>query len=110
MEQAFGLKDMFPDGLTLFANDTWNLIRAAFFVDYKAGRAKLCENPDCPTPYFLHSRKGTKLAESPASEHTLMAIAGEVSRKMIEHDSHIRMQAKMGSPGRYCGAALTGVS
>lgn len=29
-----------------------------------------------------------------ASEHTLMAIAGHVSRKMIEHYSHIRIEAK----------------
>lgn len=36
----------------------------------------------------------TKLAESPASEQTLMAIAGHLSRKMIEHYSHIRMEAK----------------
>jgi integrase len=36
----------------------------------------------------------TKLAESKASEHTLMAIAGHVSRKMIEHYSHIHMEAK----------------
>jgi integrase len=37
----------------------------------------------------------TKLAESrEASENTLMAIAGHVSRKMIEHYSHIRMEAK----------------
>jgi len=36
----------------------------------------------------------TKLAESQASEHTLMAIAGHVSRKMIEHYSHIRLEAK----------------
>jgi integrase len=36
----------------------------------------------------------TKLAESQASEHTLMAIAGHVSRRMIEHYSHIRMEAK----------------
>lgn len=36
----------------------------------------------------------TKLAESQASEHTLMAIAGHVSRSMIEHYSHIRMEAK----------------
>jgi integrase len=36
----------------------------------------------------------TKLAESQASEQTLMAIAGHVSRKMIEHYSHIRMAAK----------------
>ena len=36
----------------------------------------------------------TKLAESQASEHTIMAIAGHVSRRMIEHYSHIRMEAK----------------
>jgi hypothetical protein len=37
----------------------------------------------------------TKLAESQASEQTLMAIiAGHVSRKTIEHYSHIRMEAK----------------
>jgi integrase len=36
----------------------------------------------------------TKLAESQASEQTLMAIAGHVSRKMIEYYSHIRMEAK----------------
>jgi integrase len=36
----------------------------------------------------------TKLAESQASEQTLMAIAGHVSRSMIEHYSHIRMEAK----------------
>jgi integrase len=36
----------------------------------------------------------TKLAESRASEHTVMAIAGHVSRKMLEHYSHIRIEAK----------------
>ena len=36
----------------------------------------------------------TKLAESQASEQTLMAIAGHVSRRIIEHYSHIRMEAK----------------
>jgi integrase len=36
----------------------------------------------------------TKLAESPASDETIMAIAGHVSRKMLEHYSHIRMAAK----------------
>jgi hypothetical protein len=36
----------------------------------------------------------TKLAESQASEQTLMAISGHVSRRMIEHYSHIRMDAK----------------
>src|ERR1700751_1602340 len=36
----------------------------------------------------------TKLAEGQASEQTLMSIAGHLSRKMLEHYSHIRMQAK----------------
>ena len=36
----------------------------------------------------------TKLAETPASEQTIMSIAGHVSRRMLEHYSHIRMDAK----------------
>lgn len=36
----------------------------------------------------------TKLAEGQASEQTLMSIAGHLSRKMLEHYSHIRMAAK----------------
>jgi integrase len=36
----------------------------------------------------------TKLAEGQGSEQTLMSIAGHLSRKMLEHYSHIRMAAK----------------
>jgi len=36
----------------------------------------------------------TKLAESLTSEQTIMSIAGHVSRRMLEHYSHIRMEAK----------------
>ncbi len=36
----------------------------------------------------------TKLAESQASEMTIMAIAGHVSRRMLEHYSRIRTEAK----------------
>jgi integrase len=36
----------------------------------------------------------TKLAEGQAGEQTMMAIAGHVSRRMLEHYSHIRMDAK----------------
>jgi integrase len=36
----------------------------------------------------------TKLAEAGVPDHTLMSIAGHVSRDMLEHYSHIRMQAK----------------
>ena len=36
----------------------------------------------------------TKLAEGQASDSTIMALAGHVSRKMLEHYSHIRIEAK----------------
>jgi integrase len=36
----------------------------------------------------------TELAESGASDQTIMAIAGHVSREMLEHYSHIRLEAK----------------
>jgi integrase len=36
----------------------------------------------------------TKLAEVQASEQTIMAIAGHLSRTMLVHYSHIRMAAK----------------
>ena len=36
----------------------------------------------------------TKLSESLTSDQTIMAISGHVSRKMLDHYSHIRMEAK----------------
>jgi len=36
----------------------------------------------------------TKLAESMTSEQTIMALAGHVSRRMLEHYSHICLAAK----------------
>ena len=36
----------------------------------------------------------TELAESDASDQTIMGIAGHVSLKMIAHYSHVRLEAK----------------
>jgi hypothetical protein len=36
----------------------------------------------------------TDLAESGADDQTIMDIAGHVSKQMLKHYSHIRMQAK----------------
>ena len=36
----------------------------------------------------------TELAESQASDSTIMALSGHVSRKMLEHYSHVRQEAK----------------
>jgi integrase len=46
-------------------------------------------------PHDLRHHAITKLAESSeASEQTIMAIAGHISRAMLEHYSHIRQEAK----------------
>jgi integrase len=42
----------------------------------------------------LRHRAITSLAESGAADSTIMAIAGHVSRKMLEPYSHFRMEAK----------------
>src|SRR5262249_12664204 len=36
----------------------------------------------------------TELAESQASDQTIMSIAGHVSPRMLAHYSHVRMEAK----------------
>ncbi len=55
----------------------------------------------------------TELAESQASDSTVMAIAGHVSPKMLAHYSHVRLAAKRHaldalSSGRYPETQLTG--
>jgi hypothetical protein len=44
--------------------------------------------------YDLRHTAITDLAESQASEQTIMGIAGHISREMLEHYSHIRLDAK----------------
>jgi integrase len=77
----------------------------------KCGRlqrpADSCQNPECKADiqgmksslaglrfHDLRHTAITKLAESQASDQTIMAIAGHVSQQMLEHYSHIRMAAK----------------
>jgi integrase len=69
--------------------------------------ANTCANDECKTEirgiksplhglrfHDLRHHAITELAESQASERTIMAIAGHVSPRMLEHYSHIRMDAK----------------
>src|SRR5713226_447687 len=68
---------------------------------------KTCQNEKCkadihevesPTAglrfHDLRHHAITELAESQASDQTVMAIAGHVSPKMLAHYSHVRMDAK----------------
>ena len=52
----------------------------------------------------------TKLAESATSEQTIMAIAGHVSRQMLEHYSHIRSEAKRRAVEALASAPHAGVT
>ena len=66
-----------------------------------------CRNPECKADisglknplaglrfHDLRHTCITKLSEGQASEQTIMAIAGHVSRRMLERYSHVRMEAK----------------
>jgi integrase len=50
----------------------------------------------------------TELAESQASDQTVMAIAGHVSPKMLAHYSHVRLDAKRRTLDALSGGGLTG--
>ena len=69
--------------------------------------ADTCSNDSCKTDirtvtsvfaglrfHDLRHHAITELAESLASDQTIMAIAGHVSREMLEHYSHVRLEAK----------------
>jgi integrase len=71
------------------------------------GPGETCRNADCGSPidevksplaglrfHDLRHHAITELAESQASDSTIMALAGHLSRKMLEHYSHIRQDAK----------------
>jgi integrase len=49
----------------------------------------------------------TMLSESQASDSTLLSIAGHVTRKMLEHYSHIRMAAKRAALDALCDTPKT---
>ena len=50
--------DVSTSGIDIAIVDLMSLIRLMFLRDYAAGRAKVCENPACLSPYFLQQRKG----------------------------------------------------
>jgi integrase len=71
------------------------------------GPSEACENEKCMADlkkvksplaglrfHDLRHHAITELAESQASDSTVMAIAGHVSSKMLAHYSHVRIQAK----------------
>jgi integrase len=70
--------------------------------------AEMCANEECKadihkltSPSYglrfhdLRHHAVTELAESQASDQTIMAIAGHVSARMLAHYSHVRLDAKL---------------
>ena len=51
----------------------------------------------------------TELAEAGAPDATRMAIAGHMSRRMIEHYSHVRMKAKREAAEEISSGLMSGV-
>jgi integrase len=48
----------------------------------------------------------TELAETGTADATLMAVAGHLSRQMMEHYSHVRMAAKRAALDRLAGGLM----
>ena len=42
----------------------WTFICFSFLLDFTAGKLGICENPDCPAPYFKKKRKTQKYCEA----------------------------------------------
>jgi hypothetical protein len=52
--------DVGPTGVDVAVLELWNLTRLLFLRDHAARKTKVCQNPDCLSPYFLQRRKGQK--------------------------------------------------
>ena len=52
----------------------------------------------------------TELAEAGAPDATLMALAGHVTRRMLEHYSHVRMKAKREAVEKISSGLMSGFS
>jgi integrase len=52
----------------------------------------------------------TEMAEAGAPDATVMAIAGHMSRRMLEHYSHVRMKAKREAVEKLSSGLMSGVS
>ena len=87
MRLAFAITRRWPDVLS-------NAVEPGWVATKMGGQSGLKNSLAGLRFHDLRHTCITKLAEGQASEQTIMAIAGHVSRKMLEHYSHIRMEAK----------------
>jgi hypothetical protein len=48
----------------MVVEDLWSAICILFLRDHAAHKTAVCENPDCPAPYFIRKRKTQKFCEA----------------------------------------------
>jgi integrase len=85
--------------------------------------AAICRNEECSAEikdlkslfhglrfHDLRHQAVTELAERGLSDQTIMAIAGHVSREMLDHYSHIRLEAKRQALAGLASGALEGLT
>jgi integrase len=85
-----------PEHYIFCASENWDLDPTQPIKGWRSAWRSLTKKAGLPGLRFHDLRHNaiTVLAESGASDQTIMSLAGHVSRKMLDHYSHIRLKAK----------------
>jgi integrase len=94
--RAQALGDVLPEHYVFPACEASHFDPARPMASWRTAWRNLRKAAGLPNLRFhdLRHHAITELAESQASDSTVMAIAGHVSAKMLQHYSHVRLQAK----------------
>jgi len=94
--RAQGLGEVLPEHYVFPACEASHFDATRPQASWRTAWRNLRKAAGLPTLRFhdLRHHAITELAESQASDSTVMAIAGHVSPKMLQHYSHVRIQAK----------------
>jgi len=94
--RAQALGDVMPEHYVFLACEASHFDATRPMASWRTAWRNLRNAASLPKLRFhdLRHHAITELAESQASDSTVMAIAGHVSPKMLQHYSHVRIQAK----------------
>lgn len=63
IRQGFQINMQQPERIAISTNDLWKFICLLFLIDEAEGKLGMCENPDCPAPYFKRKRRTQRFCE-----------------------------------------------
>src|SRR5439155_3283421 len=94
--RAQALGDVLPEHYVFHACEASRFNPARPMASWRTAWRNLRNTAGLPNLRFhdLRHHAITELAESQASDSTVMAIAGHASPKMLQHYPHVRLQAK----------------